>query len=236
MPNATRPAILLLLVLGIAACTPAQVRLPHSLAQQGESHAVTGISPRRAGDPILFGPYSVRELDDGGLRSSGASVGRAEFWQHWHPWRFELSTPGQPILQVHCEASRDAIAWGDGDHELEIEFDGRGGPALGCGFHRDTDRAPYTLELASERGELQGHFGTPGGRYTVRSLHMLEGARFPTSEPVAFAFSRGDDVVMVVEVVNQGRVVFSPGTDARDRLWLAGAATALLSAGSLDPR
>lgn len=224
-----------LLVVVLTGCAPAQVRLPEGVGNDLRALPVTGISPRRAGDPVFFGPYSVRSLRDGGRRQDGASVGRAEFWQQWHPWRFTLTTTGQSAIDVDCEASRTALTWGKAGREVEIDLGGLEGPMLGCGFRRGPEAPPFVLELSRRGSRIAGQFDVAGTTYRIASLHHFEGSPLASDEPVGFEFVVGGRVAMVVDVLNQGQVLMSSRISPREQAMLAAAATALLTAGALDP-
>ena len=228
-------ALPLLLLLLAGGCAPAQVRVPPGFADRAEVFPVTGISPRRAGDAVFFGPYSVRRLKDGGQYRDGASIGRASFWRQWQPWAFTLTTPGQAAVQVHCEASRMALAWGDDRGELEIDLTGLQGPMLGCALRRDPRAPGYTLEVARDGNRFSGALASAEASYRVASLHAYEGSSLASGDPIGFEFTHAGRVVMVVDVLNQGRVLLDADTSARERTLLAAAATALLTAGALDP-
>lgn len=235
MSNYLIRALSFLLLLLVGACTSAQLRLPAGLGDEALEMKVTGVSPRWSGDAILFGPYSVRRLDDGGTYRDGASVGRASFWRQWHPWEFTLTSPGQAAVDVQCEASRMALAWGDARSETEIDITGLEGPMLGCGLRRDPRAQPHTLEISRKGNHFVGELVSPSTVYRVASLHAFEGSPITSGEPVGFEFTDQGRVAMVVDVLNQGRVLLRADTDARERSLLAAAATALLTAGAIDP-
>ncbi|KFL37325.1 hypothetical protein [Arenimonas donghaensis] len=235
MPSPLLRALPFSLLLLVGGCAPAQVRVPADFGAEALEMKVTGISPRWSGDAILFGPYSVRRLDDGGAYRDGASVGRASFWQQWHPWAFTLTSPGQSAVDVQCEASRMALAWGDARSETELDLTGLEGPMLGCGLRRDPRAPAHTLEINRRGNRFAGELVSPSAVYRIVSLHAFEGSPITSGEPVGFEFSDRGRVVMVVDVLNQGRVLLHAGTDGRERSLLAAAATALLTAGAIDP-
>lgn len=235
MPSHLLRVLPLSLLLILGGCTPAQVRVPAGFGDKALAMDVTGISPRWSGDAILFGPYSVRRLDDGGALRNGASVGRASFWRQWHPWAFTLTSPGQSAVDVHCEASRMALAWGDARSELELDLTGLEGPMLGCGLRRDPRAPAHTLEISRQGNRFAGELVSPSSVYRIASLHGFEGSAITSGDPVGFEFTDQGRVAMVVDVLNQGRVLLDPGISERERTLLAAAATALLTAGALDP-
>lgn len=230
----TRAVPLFLLAL-LAGCTTAQVRLPAGLGDEPDIHVVTGISPWRTGQPVVFGPYSARRLQDGGRYADEATVGRAGFWRQWHPWRYALTTAGESVVEVECEASRMALSWGKAGSSLEVDLMGLEGSMLGCALRRGRGAPPDTLEMSRSGNRLAGRLATAARVYEVASLHGFEGSRLQSGDPVGFEFTHQGRVLMVVDVLNQGRVLFPPGSDPRERTLLAAAATALLTAGALDP-
>lgn len=65
-------------LLALAACAPAHLRMPEGFAADAVAWPVSGHSPRTAGEPVRFGPYSALQLEDGGTFGWTLPVGRVD--------------------------------------------------------------------------------------------------------------------------------------------------------------
>jgi len=221
----------LLAAAAISGCAPAQVKLPDGFAAESAAYDVSGISPRRHGDPIHVGPYAVRDLRDSGTYSQSASVGRAGWRRDWRGWTFTLEAAEQAPVVVRCEGSRSALVREDSNGETEIDLGGPDGPALGCGLQQADSGEMFALEIRRRGERLHGRLDGPRGALDVSSLHGLEGTPLQTGEPVGFSMARAGATVMVVDTTSAGRVLIGGDTDPRERALLAAAAVALMTAG-----
>lgn len=219
----------------LAACAPAQLRMPDGFASGATAWAVSGHSPRRFGEPVRFGPYSALGMRDGNTFSWTVPVGHMDFGSSERPYAFTLVAIGQPPVEVQCRVSSLVLGQGSVqgrvERRLELDLTGLEGPMLGCGlFHEDADRA-LLLELARDGVRLQGRLASPWGDYEVRSLHGYENSPVESYGPTGFEIVRDGMPVMVVDVVNGGRVLIDQRVDASQRSYLAAAAAALLLLG-----
>ncbi|UWX04213.1 hypothetical protein H1235_02480 [Pseudoxanthomonas sp. NC8] len=107
------------------------------------------------------------------------------------------------------------------------------GPLLACGLQR-AGQAPLPLEIAREGRQMHGRLLAPWGReYAVRGLLGYEGTPITSTEPTGYAIEDGDTVlVVVVDVLNGGRVHLAHTLDDEQRAYFAAGAAALLL---LDP-
>ncbi len=214
--------------LALAACTPAQVKLPAGFAERAQAHAVTGHSPRRFNQPIHFGPYSVRRLHDGGTFRWEAGWGEVSLVDSERPYAFTLTTLGQPPVEVQCESRNVRLRREDEDSTLELDFTGLQGPVLACGLQVGGTGPVLPLELSVGRDRLEGRLGSPWGTLEVRSLHGYAGSTLASMDASGFEVSQGGQPWLVVETLNAGRVLLDPSADPRSQAYLAAVATALL--------
>lgn len=212
----------------LAACTPAQVKLPAGFAERAVAHSVTGHSPRRFNQPIHFGPYSARRLHDGGTFRGEFGVNRLAIVDTERPYAFVLTTLGQPPVEVQCQSRNSRLRHGDERSTLELDMTALQGPLLGCGLQLGGAGPVMPLDLAWRRNRLEGVLGSPWGPLQVRSIHGFAGSSLSSMDAAGFEVSQDGEPWMVVETINAGRVLLDPATDPRRQVYLAAAATALL--------
>lgn len=208
--------ILLFLVLLLAACQTAQMRVAPELASI-EPLAVEGANPRRWNTPIRFGQWATSEAREGmtwdfGLRLLGIDANFA-----FQPYRLTVGN-----VQAEC-VTRAAVLSRKG---LSVDPAFGRIPALACGF---MGAGEGTLELKTtatnaEEGEIE--FG--GMTWGVRSVRNFAGSSIPSGEPLGYEITRDGRVVAAVETINRGRVWMDPSLSARDQSRIAAVATALL--------
>ena len=212
----------------LAACAPAQVKLPTGFADRAVVHAVDGHSPRRFNQPIFFGPYSARRLQDGDTFHWVQGTGRTDLVDSARDYAFTLTTAGAPAVEVQCQTRQSVLRHGDEDSMLELDLTAAEGPLLSCGLRLGGAGPVHDLALGARGRQLEGRLDSPWGGLNVRSLHGLAGSSLSTMDANGFELSRGGAPWMVVETINAGRVLLEPTTDPRQRAYLAAAATALL--------
>ncbi len=212
----------------LAACAPAQVKLPTGFAGRAVVHAVDGFSPRRFNQPMFIGPFSARRLEDGDTFQWAQGTGRTSLLDSARAYAFTLTTAGAPPVEVQCQSRQSVLRHGDEDSMLELDLTAAEGPMLSCGLRLGGAGPVLPLELGARRNHLEGRLGSPWGEFTLRSLHGLEGSAVTSMDATGFEFRRGGTPWMVVETINAGRVLLEPTADARQQAYLAAAATALL--------
>jgi hypothetical protein len=215
-----------LLSLGLAACVPAQMRIPDGFAGQADTYEVSGHSPRRFNEPVRFGPYSALDMREGSTFDWAIPLGVADLGQRVRPFAFTLVAREQAPVEVQCRARAWTLSGGN-DRSVELDLSALAGPMLACGLRFD-DGAALPLELARDGTRFNGRLASPWGVYTVRSLHGFEGSSIPSSVANGFELVRGQRPVALVDRLNAGRVHFDAGLPADERVYLAAAAAALL--------
>jgi hypothetical protein len=222
-----RPVLPLLAASFLAACSTAQVRLPVGFQAQAESHAVSGHSPRRFNQPLRFGPYSALEMREGSAFSWGIPVAGVEVGRASRPYAFTLVATGQAPVPVQCRSRTWGIGRGAAARRTSIDATALAGPLLACGLRFD-DGPPLPLELSARGVRFEGRLVAPWREYAVRSLHGIDGSALTASEPTGFEILREGTPVLVVDLLNGGRVHLDRGLRDEEAVYLAAAAAALL--------
>ena len=212
----------------LAACMPVQVRMPDGFAANASTHEVSGHSPHRFNQPVRFGPYSALELREGNTFGWGFPVGTIDVGRAARRYSFTLIARDQPPVEVQCRNRSWTAAHGDASQRLEVDLTALAGPLMVCGLRFDGADQPMALEMSRQGTRLQGRLRSPWGEYTVRSLHGVEGSSWPAAEATGFEVLHGGTPLMVVDMLNAGRVHMDHHLDDEERVYLAAAAAALL--------
>lgn len=222
-------------VLLLAACTPAQLRMPDGFAADAAAWPVSGHSPRQWNEPVRFGPYSALQLEEGGTFGWGLPVGRVDFGRSERRYAFTLVAIGQAPVEVQCRVRHLALwQWGaNGRVETRIEVDATAleGPMLDCGLVHDGIEPALPLALERKGTRLHGRLASPWGEYAVRSLHGYAGTPIAGYAPTGFELVAGGRTLMVVDLIDHGQVFLDPAVDESQRTYLAAAAAILLLLG-----
>ena len=224
-------------VLALAACTPAQLRMPAGFAaSDATTWPVTGHSPRRAGEPVRFGPYSALELRDGATFGWALPVGRVDFGRSERRFAFTLVAIGQPPVEAQCRVRNIALgqdgANGRVETRVELDLTALAGPMLECGLVHDGIAPALALHLERSGTHLDGHLDSPWGRYDVRSLHGMQGTRIAAYAPTGFEIVGQGRTPMVVDLIDAGHVFLDPSVPEEQRTYFAAVAAALLLLGA----
>ena len=212
----------------LAGCETAQVRVPDGFAANASQYDVSGHSPRRFNEPVRFGPYSALEMRDGGTFSWAIPVGSVDVGRAARHYAFTLVARDQPPVEVQCRVRTWTAARGDSDSMLEVDLTALAGPMMACGLWLDGAPQAMPLELSRKGTRMDGRLQSPWGEYQVRSLHGYAGSSWPAAEPTGFEVLQSGSPLMVVDMLNAGRVHMDPGPDGEQRAYLAAAAAALL--------
>lgn len=232
MRAACLAAIPVLLAVSLSACTPAQARLPEGFGAHAVAYDVSGHSPRRFDEPIRFGPYSALEMREGSTFAWSVSLGALDVGRTTRPYAYTLATHGLSPVEVQCRTRAWTAGTGRESQRATVDVTALAGPLLACGLRPEGSDAQL-LEVARKGGRLQGRLLAPWGReYAVRDLHGYEGTAIAGMAPTGYAIADGDSTVVVVDVLNHGRVHLDRTLDDRQRAYFAAAAAALLL---LDP-
>lgn len=212
----------------LAACVPAQVRMPDGFAANASRYEVSGHSPRRFNEPVRFGPYSALEMREGSTFSWGIPVGSIDVGRGARRYAFTLVARDRPPVEVQCRIRTWTAARGTSTQTLEIDLTALAGPMMACGLRFDDAAQVMPLEVSRKGTRLHGRLQSPWGEYQVRSLHGYEGSSWPAAEATGFEVLHHGTPRMVVDLLNAGRVHMDPRPDEEERVYLAAAAAALL--------
>lgn len=222
-----RLAMVVATTTALAACTPAQVRLPDGFAHHASSYEVSGHSPRRFNEPVRFGPYSAPDMREGSTFSWAIPVGSVDVGRSARRYAFTLFAPDQSPVEVQCRIREWAAARGT-RAPLEVDLTALAGPMMSCGLWFDGAARVMPLEMSRKGTRLQGRLLSPWGEYEVRSVHGYEGSAWPAAEATGFELLHDGTPLMVVDMLNAGRVHMDRRPDEEERAYLAAAAAALL--------
>ncbi|TXK62291.1 hypothetical protein [Alkalisalibacterium limincola] len=211
----------------LVACTPAQVRLPDGFADHASSYEVSGHSPRRFNEPVRFGPYSALEMREGSTFSWAIPVGSVDIGRAARRYAFTLVAPNQSPVEVQCRIRTWAAVHGT-HAPLDVDLTALAGPMMACGFWFDGAARVMPLEMSRKGTRLHGRLVSPSGEYLLRSVHGYEGSSWPAAEATGFELLHNGVPLMVVDMLNAGRVHMDQRPDEGERVYLAAAAAALL--------
>lgn len=221
-----------LLAVALAACAPAQVRLPEGFGAHAVAYEVSGHSPRRFNQPVRFGPYSAQAMREGATFAWSVSLNTLGVGRTTKPYAYTLTAPGQAPVEAQCRTRAWTAGVGRESQRTTADLTALAGPLLACGLRPDGHDVQL-LEVARQGGRLHGRLSAPWGReYAVRDLHGYDGSPIAGMEPAGYAIADGDRALAVVDVLNGGRVHLDRTLADDQRAYFAATAAALLL---LDP-
>lgn len=211
----------------LSGCTAARVALPDGFAAGAIAHDVSGISPRRSGQPIAFGPYTVRMLDEGATFSWAVPVGVADVGRTSRQFAYTLSATGAPSVEVSCLNRAWTLGRGDAQR-ITVDVTGVAGPLLACEA-RSADGATARIDVNRRGRDLSGEVAIGGAApLRLRSTAALQGSPISLDRPAGYVVEDASRAWMVVDALDAGRVHLAPDADPARGAWLAATATALL--------
>ncbi|HSL19018.1 MAG TPA: hypothetical protein VLB51_14015 [Methylomirabilota bacterium] len=188
--------------------------------------AVEGANPRRWGADLAFGEFRAVDVRDGDRLEWFFALGN--FGAGGVKSASRLTLEGAVgSVRVVCLAERRVLA--RGSFSVDLAFGRK--PILLCGLESsDGDRWAFALteRAPNLEGSIEPVDEAGGDPLKVRSIHRLEGSRWPLAEPAGYEISLGGRVVAAVEIVNRGRVWIDPTLEVATRNRIAAAAAALL--------
>jgi hypothetical protein len=212
----------------LAACVPAQVRMPDGFVANADRYEVSGHSPRRFNEPVRFGPYSALEMREGSTFSWDIPVGSVDVGRAARRYAFTLVARDRPPVEVQCRVRTWTAARGTSAQTLELDLTALAGPMMACGLRFEHAAEVMPLEVSRKGTRLYGSLQSQWGEYQIRSLHGYEGSSWPAAEATGFEVLHHDTPRMVVDMLNAGRVHLAARPDQEERVYLAAAAAALL--------
>jgi hypothetical protein len=184
---------------------------------------------------VRFGPYSALQLEEGGTFGWTLPVGRVDFGRSARRYAFTLVAIGQAPVEAQCRVRKLALGQdgANGRVETRIEIDATAleGPMLDCGLVHDGIEPALPLTLVRKGTHLDGRLAAPWGEYEVRSLHGYAGTPIAGYAPTGFEIRAAGRPVMVVDLIDGGRVHLDPSVSESQRTYLAAAAAILLLLG-----
>ena len=227
-PVVVRALLVVLVVVpatGFVGAREARLAVDPRLGEAAVSMAVEGANPRRWGANLAFGEFGAVDVRDGDHLEWFFALGNLGAGGVKSASRLTVEGPGGAV-RVACLAERKVLA--RGSFSVDLAFGRK--PVLTCGLEGpDGDRWLLAMtERAPDLGGVLQPADGGGAPLTVRSIHRLEGSRWPLAEPAGYEISVDGRAVAAVEVINRGRVWIDPSIDAETRHRIAAAAAALL--------
>ncbi len=213
--------VLVFIALVISGCRTAAISVPAELAD-AKAFAVTGANPRIWNRPLSFGPWRTSEVREGGRWGFAAPLLGLEAGFSQQPYRLVLEH--EDGREVRAECVSRSVTLSRSGWSMDPTLGAL--PALACGFRSD-DGDEWTLKLHARGTNFEGELSSSGSQLKVRSLHLLEGSRLPSGEPVGYEIV-GESTLGAVETVNRGRVWIAPSTGSAIEGRIAAAAAVLL--------
>jgi hypothetical protein len=222
---------------GLSGCsiTPAKLAMPDEFVADGPGYPVDGHSVRYAGKPVAFGPYRTDQMQGSGLPSTwtlggplfGLGVGKET-----RRYGFTLLASDRPAIEMRCLSAEWFISLRRDRFSSQIPTSLEK-PAVGCDVNPVGSNAATTaLRLWMRGNDVFGTFAGRGGiEYRIESSRRLEGVGFDMGEQTGYWLKRDGRIVAVIDVVDEGRVLFATGLDEGEREELAAVASALLMLG-----
>lgn len=215
-------AVLLALTAALAACTPAQMRLPAALGDSGERLEFTGIGGGQRGQ-FVAGPYSGR-FDRSLERFSFAPLA-----QRSGHGDFIISGPEiSSTIEGRCDMRERALDFGSVEMTVRPM-------AYRCDFTAEDRPIPARFELqevvgagsAITRSERRGEIALGGEVVQFRSVHHLAGTSLTSLTPVGYVFERRGQPVGALELTGRPALILPPRIDPGVARTVTVAATAL---------
>lgn len=204
-----RVAISVTACLMVAACAPAQMRLPGTLAEASIRTEIVGLGGRDRGR-ITAGAYQgrfARSLDRWSFLEAVAREGRSDF---------TLAGPEiSSTIEARFEMREHALDLGIAEVTVRPL-------AYRCGFTAEGRTIPARFELqevvgggsAITRYERRGQIALGGETVQFRSVHHLAGTPMPSLTPVGYIFERQGREIGALDLTGRPALVLGPATDA----------------------
>jgi hypothetical protein len=199
----------LALCAAIAACAPAQMRLPTTIAESSVRTEIVGIGGRDRGQ-FTAGAYHGsfdRSLERWSFLEAIAREGHSDF---------TLAGPGlgSPI-EGRCGMREHAVGLGSG---VEVTVRPM---AYRCDLFTNADTAPARFELrevvgggsAITRYERRGQIDLGAETVRFRSIHHLAGTPMPSLTPIGYVFEQNGRDIGAIELTGRPALMIPAATD-----------------------
>jgi len=223
---------------------PAQAKaihlaLPDELKTKTDDLEVTQrrrrVLPKRPADKaVVFGPFRVDQYRAGWTEKTVYGIGSRSLQKYteksWRRYSFELRTAEGGHLPVECIQRKEERGLRVLGENSQTDLDVPWGEELRCSLYPG-DGVVWELAVSGGRGTFTG---PESAAFDVRASNRAEGTSFRLPTPVGFLFERDGKSLGAVEVLNKGRFLLSQNLPSWLRPLVAGAASALLLADSLE--
>lgn len=207
----------------LAACAPAQMRLPPSLAVASEQIPFEQMNGWTRGH-LVAGEYR-------GDYERGLARGRFGLVKLTGGYtRFALEGPGiSSTIEGSCGVRQASLA-------LESVEIAPAPMAFGCDLTADGRPIPARFELQESRASAadnlnryarRGEIALAGQVIGIRSVHRLQGTSLPVATPIGYVFEQDGQAIGALELNGKPVLRLPPGTDLDQRRAMMVASVAL---------
>jgi hypothetical protein len=194
----------------VAACAPAQMRLPTSLVEAPVRTEIAGIGGHASGRFTAgsYGGVFERSLEKWSF--SDTAIARSG-----HSY-FSLSGPEiGSTIEGHCGMRERALSLGS---SVEVTVRPM---AYRCEFTADGRPIPARFELQESNGkglaafryERRGEIALGGEIVQMRSVHHIDGSSLPTITPVGYVFEQDGRQIGAIDLANRPALVLPASLD-----------------------
>jgi hypothetical protein len=226
-------SVILVSLLGLAACRTARMACPPELSASAIEMPVTGRQGFGLSKSFRFGPYDVSDVHRGWRVTTTWSIFGYGSSKSEQPFEFKLRTHDNVDWQAHCATgvrwkemelnnfmdTGGVLEWGLSSHAL-----------FTCEFSPPEKKRPWKMVMKQETQNLvlDGLLSDGATRISIKGTRELEGGAWPLTEATGYLFYSNQDLVGAVDVVNQGAVWIEKELSDNTRRAAAAAASALL--------
>jgi hypothetical protein len=220
--HAYAPVLTALLWGGAAACAPAQMEIPASLAG-ASGLAVEGRQGLRITERLRFGTYEAVAIERSWTGGRDVRILGYERERRDQRFAFTLAVGGDEVWDVDCKATLRTR----GFETRGVEIDPEDRSSLDCRMRGSDDPDARFRMLVEEENErpMKGTLANDDRRIDVLGTNRIQGGVVPVASASGYELREDGTTLAAVEVINDGRVWI--GTP-RDQALLAAAAASLL--------
>lgn len=179
-------------------CVQAQMVVPAQLQVTGASLSVKKQGGMFSTDAMFFGPYRVRDIDDGWVSSDTQDNGRGSSRSdRTHEYNFKLETmQGQRPHQARCvsRATETTSKMIGGIENID-----HSGQTTTCRISGPTGQGQLSLRPAPRSGTLVGHIEMDDLKLTIAAQHEAKDVIVSLSEPLGYIIKHEGQVVGAVQ-------------------------------------
>jgi hypothetical protein len=229
--NLSKTLLVVALSTAVAGCTLAKMALPDAFEKSATPLAVSGRNFNFS-ENLVIGDYTAEDVHRGWKDSSSWSLFGYSSVSSKDSWELNLKRGGKVLFAVNCASGADKKVLRGFLHGLTATFDEE--VSLTATLRAPAGKPVWTLGLAQVQGGMteapnfEGVLAGEGRSFPVRSTHKAAGSGFDLSEVTGYEISQDGALVAAIDVLNEGRVLWTAALPQDVKDAIAGAAGALL--------